>query len=127
MGLDCFSVSFAADYGLRDALVLSEICAAVQDGVNGVSGPELGLRFTYLTKEQIREALQSLKQQGVVTGRRIPGKFTREIMYVPASEEITQKYLNDVMEDRIPRAARPRRKKDRAFNKRARHEEREAH
>jgi hypothetical protein len=108
MGIDSLSASFAADYGLRDALILSEICAVVQyggDGEEGVSGPELGCRFPYLTKEQIREALQSLKQKRAITGRRIQGKFTREIQYVP-SGGISQKYLQDVMESRPSPAAR---------------------
>jgi hypothetical protein len=108
MGIDYFSASFAADYGLRDALILSEICAITQyggDGAEGVSGPELGERFTYLSKEQIREALQSLKHKGVITGRRMQGGFTREIRYTPM-KDISQKYLQDIMEDRIPSMVR---------------------
>jgi hypothetical protein len=108
MGIDYFSTRFATDYGLRDALILSEICAVTQyggEGTEGVSGPELGRRFTYLSKEQIREALQSLKQHGVITGRRIQGKFTREIRYTPMAG-ISQKYVQAVMEDRIPSVIR---------------------
>jgi hypothetical protein len=128
MGIDCFSARFAAEYGLRDALILSEICAAAQygavtqyggDGAEGTSGPELGRRFTYLTKEQIREALQSLKRKGLISGRRIQGEFTREIRYIPG-KGVLQEYLQDIVEDRIPSVVRLPRARERDPGKAAR-------
>jgi hypothetical protein len=105
MGIDYFSSGFAAKYGLRNALILSEICMAVQYNGEGASGPDLGRRFPYLSKEQVREALAALKAAKAIAGKRIPGEFTREIRYLPTGD-IAARYLQDIIEDRIPSAAR---------------------
>jgi hypothetical protein len=91
--VDFFSSGFVKSYGLRDALILSGICAA---SVEGKSAGTLDLRkkYFYLSRIQIRRALEDLVQAGAVAAERAGG-FTRELRY-KASGMSVQQYLADI-------------------------------
>jgi hypothetical protein len=113
MGIDQFSSTFAIKYGLRNALILSEICVRMQADRSGTSNPDLRERFPYLTYKKIREALTALQKEGVISGARMPG-FSRELRYTPSEGTVRQymrDFMRDVMEERVNQAARKGKRK----------------
>jgi hypothetical protein len=93
--LDCFSPLFAERYGLKDALILSEICAVTRINGNTVGSLDLMNRFPYLTKDQIRKGLVRLMNEGLLEYTRVIDGFTRELRY-RAIEEVVQEYVFDI-------------------------------
>jgi hypothetical protein len=109
--LEFFSAKFADKYGLRDALILSEICSAARvnnEGVTGVTSLELRKRFYYLSRDQIRKALVALMEAGMLTAVKNGGGFSRELRYVPVDKAM-RRYLLDLTDPRMPVKPRTRR------------------
>jgi hypothetical protein len=92
--IDGFSTLFASQYGLRNALILSEICFVSETKGTVVNGLYLRERFPYLSRDQIRKALESLVDKGMLERVR-SGEFTRELCYRAVESAVTA-YLCDI-------------------------------
>jgi DNA-binding HxlR family transcriptional regulator len=98
MGIDYVSSNFASEYGLRNGLVLTGICLSTQCLSNGVSFNDLARRYSYLSKDQIREALYALKKDGAIESKPTPNEFTRVLWYLP-SKKIMERYIKNMTEE----------------------------
>jgi hypothetical protein len=98
--LDSFSPGFAVKFGLRNALIMSGICAAARVSEEGMSSRELRERFFYLSKDQIRKALAALVKAEMLTAAKSGGGFTRELRYA-AVDRAVHEYLLDLTDPGI--------------------------
>jgi DNA-binding GntR family transcriptional regulator len=98
--LDNFSSKFAAMFGLRNAIILSELCVRNYAGGCWLGTAELLARFDYLSRDQVREALGALKQAGMIVSRKTGKPFTRELEY-RAEESAMNIFIEDMTENRV--------------------------
>jgi hypothetical protein len=88
--IDGFSAKFAGKYGLRNALVLTEICLAAEESEKGVNSLYLQKRFPYLSRDQVYRALASLVKEKAVSCKKQEGVFSRELSYTPGESAVKQ-------------------------------------
>jgi hypothetical protein len=95
--LEYFSSALVRQYGLRDGIVLSGVCAisAADEDAGAAGTTELRKKYFYLTKEQVRRALESLVRAGAIHGEKPDGFFSRELQY-RASADVVRQYFTDM-------------------------------
>jgi hypothetical protein len=93
MGITFFSESFANEYGLRNGIILSEICRySTRENLysKGICLNDISERLWFLSKDQLRDGLKQLKTAGLLFGQRKKGEFTREVSYFPDEKTVSK-------------------------------------